>query len=714
MLIVKTRRKQTMKASYFYLKRTAIVLVVLFVLVGAGDIQAQFEFRWMTVGRMQSPYSEGGADREQEPFDNAPVQFPSINWRAGNNRAYGFWIGAKNFTDETGRVFPFKVAHIGPRSGGEVQFFPTSIEVITRIDPEVEVDGAKSFRRFTFIDDFDPNMKADRLIHIVNTSRVGIDTDQKIYAFSQQFHDNYHIIEYNFTNTGNVDEDPEIELNASLEGVYFFFVNRYSLTDAASWVNGNGAPWGKFTMNDAVGDGHEDYEVDFRAQYVWYGHNVFQAEYNVLGGPMWQEHWTSASIPDTTGRLAGAHMVGRVYIHADGSTTDNSDDPGQPSTMAYKGSDDPDLVDSEFDDGLMRRQYENFMSLGRVYPHHADIVEPEGNFDKPTNDPASAPDPASGIQVYDEGGWAFVEGFGPYDMAPGESINLVIAEAAAGLSEPARLEIGRAYKRSGANDDLLIPYEINGQTISMTKNQWVLTTKDSLFRTFERAIANYESGFNIPQPPLAPARFVVTGLPGKIALEWEAYPEASQTGFEIWRASKIFTDPTAYELIASLGPEARSFDDTGAVRGIEYYYYIIAIGDINNDATGLTPTGVRLVSNRHYTQTYLPATLKRPAGTLADVRIVPNPFNLATDENLRYPDKQDKLGFLNIPGQCTITIYTQLGERITTIEHTDGSGDEFWDHTTKSRQVIASGVYIAVIKDLEAGTETKRKFVIIR
>jgi hypothetical protein len=320
---------------------------------------------------------------------------------------------------------------------------------------------------------------------------IGVELDLTAYAFSQEFHDNYHIIEYKFTNTGNVDQDADVELNQPLTGVYFFFINRYALHDAASWITGNGAPWGKFTMNDAVGDGHEDYGVNFRAQYVWYGYYPGQTVFNSLGGPMWQEDGDAGRRPprpDTTGRLAAAHMVGRVYLHADRSATDTSDDPGQPSTMGVKGSDDADLVDDEFNTGLMERQYKNFMQLGRQYPHHAQLIEPTREYDKPKNDPASA------FGRYDEGGWAFVEGFGPYNLQPGEDVNIVVAEGAAGLSHAAKLAIGQAYKRAGANKDAaLIPY--NGQT--KTKNQWVLTSKDSLFQMFERAMANYNSGFNI-------------------------------------------------------------------------------------------------------------------------------------------------------------------------------------------------------------------------
>ena len=130
---------------------------------------------------------------------------------------------------------------------------------------------------------------------------------------------------------------------------------------------------------------------------------------------------------------------------------------------------------------------------------------------------------------------------------------------------------------------------------------------------------------------------------------------------------------------------------------------------------GGTPAGKTLRSSRYYTQTYSPTRLKRPAGTSMDqVRIVPNPFNISANQNIRFPDQTDKLAFFDIPGQSRIEIYSELGELIDTIDHRDGSGDAFWDHTTSSRQVIVSGLYIAVITDLDTGERAIKKFVIIR
>ncbi|MDP2362545.1 MAG: hypothetical protein Q8M94_02115, partial [Ignavibacteria bacterium] len=119
---------------------------------------------------------------------------------------------------------------------------------------------------------------------------------------------------------------------------------------------------------------------------------------------------------------------------------------------------------------------------------------------------------------------------------------------------------------------------------------------------------------------------------------------------------------------------------------------------------------------RYYTQTYNPAVLKRQAGTDMDkIRIVPNPYNVSADKNLLFGDlAQNTLFFFNIPARCNIKIYSELGELIRSIEHTDGSGDENWDSLTSSGQVVVSGIYIAVIENLDTGEKKILKFVIIR
>ena len=175
-----------------------------------------------------------------------------------------------------------------------------------------------------------------------------------------------------------------------------------------------------------------------------------------------------------------------------------------------------------------------------------------------------------------------------------------------------------------------------------------------------------------------------------------------------------------YELIAELDANATSYADTDPVRGTDYYYYLQAVGGSQpNDPDGITgtPGGFPLRSSRSLTQTYQPVNLKRPpygeSGTVADARIVPNPVNLGADNTVRF-EQEDRVAFFNIPGDCTIKIFTEIGELVHTIVHDDGSGDELWNLTTKSRQLLVSGIYIAVITDNSNGEESVLKFTVIR
>ena len=700
---------------------SAFAVFVLVLSTGLNELSAQYSIKWLNVGSFQSSYSEGLVNREEEPWGNAPLMWPSMDYHAGNSRAQAFWMGATNFTDENGTTFPHKIAHIGPRSGGDVQFFAVEQSITSKFDPEITVDGAKSFEKYVFVNTMDPNMKPDRIMTVSNNSRIGITTVATMNAFSQEYHDDYHIIEYSFTNTGNVDGDEDIELSAGLTGVYFFFIHRYMVHDASSWIRGGGAPWGKFTMNDAVGDGHEDYDVDFRAQYAWAGLNPDNTSFSSIGGPMMFPHWASAGW-DTTGRLAAGQMVGRVTIQSP-DTYGSGDTGSQPSTMGVMGSDDPNLTTDEYNTTLMQIQYDNYMSPakvggGRIYPHHADDIEPDGNFDTPTN----APNIYDG--VYDEGGWSVIEGHGPYNIPFGGTVNIVVADGVNGLSMKAKYDIGKLYKATGATPDESAMLEYNGT--SMTKNQWALTAKDSLFKTFDRALANHAAGYSIPQPPYPPESFAVTSGTDKITLSWVASSSGpSRTGWHVYRAKGTYNFPyvgealashggLGHELIAELSGSATSYEDATAARGESYYYFIQAVGDAaDNNGGALTPAGA-LKSNQHWTQTYLPASLKRaPGANLEAVRVVPNPYHVGATTDVRFSDR-DKLAFLDVPGSCTIKIYTQLGELVETITHTDGSGDEYWDQTTSSRQVVASGLYIAHITDDATGDTAERKFVIIR
>lgn len=693
-----------MKAFYgLRFRDRLLLLAVVLMWFGGGEVQAQFANKWLSAGSLHNWYSEVGSECEECGFVRTQqdgLRWPGIYRFTDMQAAKTLWIGAQNVTDENGTSFPQRVVHVGPRVSGAGEFFPVRFEMVSRFEPPVVfVDGVLSEGEAVMVNDrVDPTILPDRMIINEVNTLLGITMERRIMQFSQEYHDNYHVIEYTFTNTGNTDDDPDIELpNQTLEGVYFFYQWRLSVAKETRYAIGNATGWGKHTMNDTRGDGvmQDPPDEQFRAQYSWHGNFPPFTAYDNIGGPILPEILPAVNIADTDtlGRLGASQFVGIVTLHADASATDASDNPAQPSTTTWLGSDDTFQSQNDaFNPAKMQVEYD-IMSSGHKSPRHALAVEPSGlpGFLQPTGDPS----------LGTPGGYSSANGYGPYTLGPGERVRIVMAEAASGISREENIRVGRLFKE--------------GAISPLEKNEIVFQGRDSLFQTFHRAIANFESGYQIPQAPAPPSSFSVDGGGDRIALSWDVYPdEPAPRGFEIYRAQGRFD--STYTLIHTASPADRTFDDTTPIRGIDYYYYIVAVQDgSQNDGTGMTPPGRSLRSSRYYTQTYTPTRLKRqPGESMADIRIVPNPFNISSSSSVRFPDQTDKLAFFNIPGRARIDIYTELGELVDTIEHTDGSGDAFWDHTTSSRQVVVSGVYIAVITNLETSERTMHKFVIIR
>ncbi len=777
---------------------------------------AQFATKWMDVGSFQSWYSNGGCEYEegrvlvQQDGDRWPAIYPYEDMEA----AKGLWIGVQNFKDASGTVWPVKVVHFGPRYDGDAsEFVPQSFTTTDKFSlPQVVVDGSPTYNNPPDVDNTIPGLKEDRLINDSITTSIGLTVVRKIIGFSQQYNDNYIIYDYTFTNTGKTGYGTLP--SQSLDSIRVFWQYRYAVCAETRYVIGaNSAGWGIGADSDTRGDGLKpastffgstvltseppDKDDDIRAQYTWLGNfnNPSYGSFSLpgmpglsasgappsddIGGPIWVNSSAQPGPPtsDTLGRLGATQFIGVATVHADKSATDTTDDPNEPTTTAYISSDDGlESNNSQFNGPMMQKEY-SLMSAGHGVGWINTAVSWSGQ--READKVGLSGDPSFGTS----GGMAVANGYGPYNLAPGQSFHVVMAEAAAGLSRAACIRIGREFKL--------------GQITAAQKDDSVYTGRDSLFQTFRRAIANYESGYDIPQPPQPPSIFNVTSGGDKISLSWSPPNDPKVKGFNIYRAEGLVD--SAYTVIYQCSPSVTSYDDTTAVRGIDYYYYITSVGAPSDNTGGAgTPADVPLESSRYYTQTYDPAQLLRPgvsapvkgvftvngitarpqihdiytnngaiftvqslnlagsspsisgsivcygtgdpsstgtlvrgsgvgdslitfsasqknSASLGDViRVVPNPYNIASNPNtLRYVGEPNQIGFLNIPPTCTIKIYTELGQLIKTIQHTNGSGDEYWNLTTTYNQIVVSGVYIVVFQTPKGQTAIK-KFVVIR
>jgi hypothetical protein len=322
---------------------------------------------------------------------------------------------------------------------------------------------------------------------------------------------------------------------------------------------------------------------------------------------------------------------------------------------------------------------------------------------------------------------------GPYTLAPNESVRIVFAMVLGSISPEVAWRVGKDWKAgvctfdttTTANGRDNLPYhfkifpDLAPTENDKDKDRWVFTGRDSLFRNAGLAQWAVQNDYNIPAPPPAPS-ITVSSLPDNINVSWGSESEAASdfAGYRVYRAlgDRFYNEEegvvgkwtAVYECgEGTANALTHSFPDATAERGQSYYYYVAAFNNAG------------LESGMFLNMTIQPATLTREPGTsLADVRVVPNPFNIKAAE-LQYLGEQDKILFVGLPPECTIRIFTESGDLVKTLEHTDGSGDEPWgvlkeeQSATDTGQIIVSGIYIAYI-ETPNGDNTVVKFLVVR
>ncbi|MDZ7288571.1 MAG: fibronectin [candidate division KSB1 bacterium] len=697
-----------------------IFLMTLSGLLSSASAQvAGTERRYIRIGSLQNHVSAYGSERA---WNN--VYYEGLIWPADypyqdNAVIRRAWIAAQDFTDPKGEKWQAYALYLS-KDWVDISLFPMELKQTAKFElPRVYVDGNYLTALYSGeIDALDPDQIPDRIVNnVVNTS-LGLTMTRRVLAFSQQYHDNYFIFEYTFTNTGNVDYDSEIELKAPLKGVRIGWGVRYSVSrDGASYI-GDGQSWGKHTWVTKRGENYPAHASDkiteanpivdwLRCGFCWAGQSTLNG-FDNIGGPNVKGN----------GRLAAPQHAGIAILHVDKSATDKSDDPNQPAVLGWHAGDTYPSVGNlqRSDEPNMIRVYE--MLSGKPYQGLGGTNRMDEVYQKTNVDPFTVHNDAGGTNL-----WIC---YGPFDLAPGESVRIVEAEGVSGINRQLCESIGSDWLKERA------PYKLpDGRTTNDKnefKNAWVYTGKDSILLTFGRAKRNFDSGYNIPQPPRPPMMFNVQSGGDRIMLTWSASESESEpdfAGYKIFRA--VGKPDTTYQEIATLPRGVTQYDDYSAVRGFSYYYYIVAFNDGSKNQSGATNPRGPLHSNRFYTRATEPAYLRRKAGSALDsIRVVPNPYSIKS-RLLQYPGEPDKITFLDIPAYCTIKIYTERGDLIQTIEHTNGTGDEAWNSITSSRQVVVSGVYIAhfeVTKDFydsntgrllyRKGETAVRKFVIIR
>jgi len=333
---------------------------------------------------------------------------------------------------------------------------------------------------------------------------------------------------------------------------------------------------------------------------------------------------------------------------------------------------------------------------------------------------------------------------GPYQMEFGDTLRYVFAYVGGAINRKTSYLAGEAWNNGNATsydwlagldsaqmvdelrsrDPIFDVYYGTGEFSNplslndIAKDLLVATGKDSLFNNGMNAQRNFNQNYEIPESPAPPSIFEVTSGSDMIRLAWsyqDGYEPSNLAFFKIYRAQGDYIYEKQgeivigdWQLIDSVDGDADSYEDTDVVSAYDYYYAITAV----------STSGVE--SGMFLTMTLEAANLQSyPGAELESVRVVPNPLNVNSSARTRYPEGYGlKLAFVELPPVCTITILTESGNLVTTINHINGSGTEIWEARgqpllTDSDQHPASGIYIAHIETPD-GEYVARKFAIVR
>jgi hypothetical protein len=807
-----------MKKFSFKLKFQLIILTLILIIIEFYNSPAQ-EVRWMRVGELQSFFADYGAEPERDAiFANNYFTWPTLY---GDNqyltRSKAFWIGCRNFFDPAeDKQKSVKVVGAGPRYdpiNQPLMVFPEPIKLIAKYShPLVVVDDQIGTNNtlYDVPDEIDENLPCDRMIIVKFNTSMGVSVTKKILAFTQNNHDDYFIYDIVLKNTGIYNSEGAV-YSQKLDDFWVYFNYRYSYAGVTS--SGYGSTWGAFSSEWGRTAMYYDFGKGFGRESDIRGFYGFYSPSSERSGILREQDW---GCPNqlVDGLLGSATYTGVVSLFASKTANDwTNDDPEQPRTTAYIAVDNNpqgimNATVSQYDELFMAERY-RVMTEGHLPQSHMESV----GEDFVANWTSQHPDRDGG------GGTAMGQGFGPYTLQAGDSIRIVFAEGANGISWEKCREVGVkwfAYYTGSGSPALTMPDGSLSTSYTEYTRAWVETGKDSIMQVLHNAVANYQGGYIIPQAPPAPSRFTVTSGGNKIHLSWadNAASAPHFNGYVVYRSPGNVKDyRTQYSKIfeCTASNAVHEFDDVTAARGFNYYYYIQSKDDgSQNDVN----PGVPLYSSPFLTITSVPAYLRRPPAPIVPVppnsdsttwkpmaniepwdstvryykydlisyngstfifiadsarsgllpstakklwrltkhigvwqggaaynggdvvsylgydfvtaysvsggsdlelvRVVPNPYDIR-GRFLQYGDQSqyDRIAFLGLPAVATLKIFTERGDLIWEKEHTSGSGDELWNSTTSSGQIIVSGIYILYVEKPD-GSSVYRKFVVIR
>ncbi|MDZ7261543.1 MAG: hypothetical protein ONB05_05495 [candidate division KSB1 bacterium] len=698
-------------------------LVALLSLATASAVQAQ-TLRSITIGNIEY--------FTRSDFASERLNYPVL-WRDPNNRllpndnpdnpndtgardmhgsTYGFMIGVNTTWTSGSNTFTKRVTALIPVKWSDTKHMtiPKAYQRTFKYRPAHRVINGTDFTDLTIDQDpVDPTIPSDVMIYTKFETDQKIDVERWAYGLCNDKYNEFIITEWRFTNVGT--EEAKDVYFAILTGIGSI---AYGTTAASFWGNYYGANYKDYVAGDQSAD-------SLRIYYAFDG-DIKTSKEDDIGNP-----------DLTYGYFKKPMYIGHAVLHADKSASDETDDPGQPIKAGHsmrQWCPELSLANHEVAYAYLSGPWDNTIPDLYTYKNQGFYRMLPPDWVEADHDPTFEPEKTS------------LQSFGPYQIKPGEDVHIVTAYCVGSISFKTAIDAGWAYDPGNVTTILPrrpMPYDYGtfikkGDLLTKAqKDRLIATGRDSLFkaaslaqRLWKSSNVKYGKGtFNVEFPPPAPDLTANSEI-GKIQLSWGDQAERAgnikcyRIYRNYWRIPTL-KDPcdTSFVLIKdNIPPGTRSYEDYDVIAGESYYYYVTAVGLNGVESDPLyNRTGALKTGTDRLKESVTSSRVPDQTGWKNNVVVVPNPYHA---RGLTRYQGTTKLNFFNLPAYCNIHIYTMKGDKVQSIRHMTGTGEQAWDRQeTFDTTAIVSGIYLFVVEELDSsgkatGESTIGKFVVVK
>jgi len=655
----------------------------------------------------------------------------------GAETNFGGWITItqSNWTNPDGKIIPYAV--FTPTNN----YMPNGKVVVPLKDfvryhnPIYTVEQKDIGPIVTDLGTVDPDScigTSDQSVTVTNEYVNGIQIQRKILGWSQQFHDNYIVVDMTFTNTSN----------KPVNGMYVFLEDQTAYNIMA---DGNAPAVADVDKKDNsrwwhyIGAKKTD---SLRVMYV-YDADDPNLPGDQMAQPLTQQfgRLLKKDFAFTATLWASKQAYSPSGIMVDNHDQNDVDDMSQPSVAAVANPQNVLKLPVFPLNNPAENDWYDFISGQGSFFNQVDQTGPDirpGHFRQNLDDmgllsAGGQPGISSNADQFE----AMCMDYGPYNLQPGQQVRIVKVMGYAGISRKKAMEIGKKWLAKTLTDPM--PGKVNGEfppnfkfptgatQQDIYKDKWFSTGIDSVKLSVKRAIYNFKTGYKIPVTPPPPTSFTVLGTGQGIELKWSDPDAEALNGFQGYRIMRKVSalDTTFYQQVATIPASDKAtihkyVDDKNILFGAQYYYYIqagVKIGDNDQNAYPADRGKTIWTSRIWYPQNTYAFAKRSSQDNLSKIVIAPNPYNYNDPKLKGYGFTGDRgILFFNLPIKVTIRIFTEAGDLVKTIEHNTPltkSGLEQWNMTNENQQPIASGIYVVVFQKPD-GSLSYQKLVVAR